>query len=199
MPLSVLGAIFAFCFVSTVTPGPNNLMVMASGANYGYRRTLPHMLGVAVGFSLMVLLVGLGLMQLFDRFAMLRDILTVACVIYLLYLAWKVAHATPPQGGAEDGARPMGFFQAAAFQWVNPKAWTMALSAITLFAPERNLLGVTLIALCFGLVCMPALSLWTLLGQQVQRWLGNPARLRIFNWTMAVLLVASLAPVLIPH
>lgn len=193
--LNFLTALTLFCIVSTVTPGPNNLMVMASGANFGYRRTLPHMLGIALGFAAMVLLVGIGLMQLFETLPLLRQILTVACVIYLLYLAWKIAHAAPPSGEADPTRRPMNLLQAAAFQWVNPKAWTMALTAITIYAPGRSLPSVALIALIFGLVCLPALSVWVVLGQQVRRVLRNPARLRAFNWSMAALLVASLYPV----
>ena len=103
VPLEVLTALFLFCFVSSVTPGPNNLMVMASGANFGYRRTVPHMLGIGVGFSVMVALVGLGLMQVFDLYPAVRQGLMVACAAYLLYLAWKIAHAAPPEGGGRIG------------------------------------------------------------------------------------------------
>ena len=194
VPLEVLTALFLFCFVSSVTPGPNNLMVMASGANFGYRRTVPHMLGIGVGFSVMVALVGLGLMQVFDLYPAVRQGLMVACAAYLLYLAWKIAHAAPPEGGDATG-RPMTFLQAAAFQWVNPKAWVMAMSAVTLYAPDRNLGAVLLIAAMFGLVCLPANSIWILLGQEVRRLLHRPGLLRAFNWTMAALLVASLIPV----
>ncbi|MBY5971371.1 LysE family translocator [Ferrimonas balearica] len=195
VPLEVLTAIFLFCFVSSVTPGPNNLMVMASGANFGYRRTVPHMLGIGAGFSVMVALVGLGLMQVFDLYPVVRQGLMVACAAYLLYLAWKIAHAAPPEGGDATG-RPMTFLQAAAFQWVNPKAWVMGMSAITLYAPDRNLGAVLLIAAMFGLVCIPANSVWILLGQEVRRLLHRPGLLRAFNWTMAALLVASLIPVI---
>ena len=195
MPFSVLTALMAFCLVSTITPGPNNLMVMASGVNFGYRRTLPHMVGIALGFGVMVLLVGLGMMQVFEVFPVVRTALTLGCVVYLLYLAWKVANAAPPKGAAQEGARPISFLQAAGFQWVNPKAWSMALTAITLYAPDRAVLSVAIIAACFAAVCLPCLSLWVVVGQQVQRLLRNPARLRAFNWTMAILLVLSLYPV----
>ncbi|KAA2313014.1 LysE family translocator [Pseudooceanicola sediminis] len=195
MTLNFLAALILFCVVSSVTPGPNNLMVMASGANFGYRRTLPHMLGIAFGFAAMVLLVGIGLMQLFETLPMLRQILTVASVAYLLYLAWKIANAAPPGNETDPTRRPMSFLQAVAFQWVNPKAWTMSLTAITIYAPGRSLPAVALIALVFGLVCLPSLSIWVVLGQQVRRLLRNPTRLRAFNWSMAALLVASLYPV----
>tara|TARA_R110000868_G_scaffold410865_2_gene700559 strand:- start:11770 stop:12375 length:606 start_codon:yes stop_codon:yes gene_type:complete len=195
LTLNFLAALILFCVVSSVTPGPNNLMVMASGANFGYRRTLPHMLGIAFGFAAMVLLVGIGLMQLFETLPMLRQILTVASVAYLLYLAWKIANAAPPGNETDPTRRPMSFLQAVAFQWVNPKAWTMSLTAITIYAPGRSLPAVALIALVFGLVCLPSLSIWVVLGQQVRRLLRNPTRLRAFNWSMAALLVASLYPV----
>ncbi|WP_375173980.1 LysE family translocator [Pseudooceanicola sp.] len=195
MSPDLLFALFAFCLVSTVTPGPNNLMVMASGANFGYRRTLPHMLGIAIGFAVMTLLVGVGLIQVFDRFPVVHQILTVVSVAYLLFLAWKIAHAAPPDGDAAARGRPFSFLQAAAFQWVNPKAWTMALTAITVYAADRSVLAILLVAVMFAAVCVPCLSVWTLLGQEMRRLLTNPARLRAFNWTMAALLVASLVPV----
>lgn len=195
MTPDILAALFAFCVVSTLTPGPNNLMVMASGANFGFRRTLPHMLGIAVGFAVMTVLVGIGLMQVFDRFPITHTILTVASVIYLLYLAWKIANAAPPDADAVAAARPFTFLQAAAFQWVNPKAWTMALTAITVYAADRSLLAIVVVAAMFAAVCIPCVSVWTVLGQQMRRVLTKPARLRAFNWAMAFLLVASLVPV----
>lgn len=195
MTPNILFALFAFCIVSTVTPGPNNLMVMASGANFGYRRTLPHMLGIAIGFAVMTMLVGVGLIQIFDRFPVVHRVLTVVSVAYLLWLAWKIANAAPPKGAAEAQGKPLTFLQAAAFQWVNPKAWTMALTAITVYAADRSILAILLVAAMFAAVCVPCLSVWTLLGQEMRRFLTNPARLRAFNWTMAALLVASLLPV----
>ncbi len=191
-------ALAAFCLVSSITPGPNNLMLMASGANFGFRRSMPHMLGIAVGFTVMVVLVGAGLIQIFDAFPISHTILTVFSVAYLLWLAWKIANAAAPEGAPDADARPFTFLQAALFQWVNPKAWTMALTAITVYAADRSLLGILLVAAVFGAVNLPCISVWTVMGQQVRRVLTNPARLRAFNWTMAGLLVASLAPLLFP-
>lgn len=196
MTQDILLALAAFALVSSITPGPNNLMLMASGANFGFRRTIPHMLGIGIGFTAMTVLVGAGLIRIFDAFPVTHTILTVVSVLYLLWLAWKIAHAAPPRGQAENPeARPMTFLQAAAFQWVNPKAWTMALTAITVYAPDRSLHAVLMVALVFGLVNLPAVSTWTVMGQQIRRVLTSPLRLRIFNWTMALLLVASLWPV----
>ncbi|GAB5435238.1 LysE family translocator [Falsiruegeria mediterranea] len=197
MTHELLLALVAFAFVSSITPGPNNLMLMASGANFGFRRTIPHMLGIGLGFTFMVLLVGAGLVQVFDAVPVSYQILKVVSVAYLLYLAWKIANAAPVKG-QEDAGTPMTFLQAAAFQWVNPKAWTMALTAITAYTPSQNLGAVVIVALVFGAVNLPSVSTWTVLGQQMARILTNPRRLILFNWTMALLLVASLYPVLFP-
>ena len=192
---AILTALLGFAFVSTVTPGPNNLMLMASGANFGFRRTLPHMLGITGGLSLMALLVGAGLMALFDAVPSLNYVLKALSVGYLLWLALKIATAAPLEEHS-SGSRPMTFIQAATFQWVNPKAWAMCMSAITLYAPDRSLLSVAFVSGAFGLVCFPAISVWAWLGTVVRQWLSNATRLRIFNITMAALLVASLFPVL---
>ncbi len=172
-------------------------MLMASGANFGFRRTVPHMLGIGLGFTFMVLLVGTGLVQTFDRFPVSYTILKILSVAYLLFLAWKIAHAAPVRGQEETG-RPMTFWQAAAFQWVNPKAWAMALTATTAYAPEHTFGAILVVALVFGAINLPSVSTWTVLGQQMARILTNPRRLVVFNWTMAALLVASLYPVLWP-
>ncbi|MBO9473033.1 LysE family translocator [Shimia sp. R10_1] len=194
MTNDVLTALLLFAFVSTITPGPNNLMLMASGANFGFARTIPHMLGVGVGFVVMVALVGLGLMQVFDHIPMAHTVLTVASVGYLMWLAFKIARSGAPDETETTGT-PMTFLQAAVFQWVNPKTWTMALTAITLYAPDRSVVAILLVAAAFGAVNLPCISSWIVLGQQMRRLLTSPARLMAFNWTMAALLVASLYPV----
>ncbi len=188
-------ALAVFAFVSSVTPGPNNLMLMASGANFGFRRTVPHMLGVGLGFTFMVVLVGLGVAGLFTAWPPAHQVLKWVSVAYMLWLAWKIANAAPPRDGQAGGV-PLTFLQAAAFQWVNPKAWAMALTAIAVYAPGREVGAVLLVAAIFGAVNLPTVSSWTVLGQQMRRALTSPARLRAFNWTMAALLVASLAMVL---
>ncbi len=195
MSFDQLLALSAFALVSSITPGPNNLMLMASGANFGFRRTVPHMLGIGIGFGVMIVLVGLGLVRVFDAFPVTHVILTVIGVAYLLWLAWKIAHAVAPDA-ARAGARPFTFLQAALFQWVNPKAWQMALTAITLYAPDRSMVAILWVGLVFALINLPSVSTWTVMGQQMGRILSSPARLRAFNWSMATLLVASLIPVL---
>ena len=189
-----LTALIGFAFVSSITPGPNNMMLMASGANFGLRRTLPHMLGVAIGFTVMIAAVGIGLMGLFDAFPPLFTILKVASAVYLVWLAWKIATAPPPEAAkTASDARPMTFAQAAAFQWVNPKAWTMALTAITVYAGTRDIVAVLGVAAVFGAINLPVVSIWAVMGQYLSRWLTDARRRRAFNWGMAALLVASLA------
>jgi len=195
MMLDTLPALALFALVTSVTPGPNNLMLMASGANFGFRRTVPHMLGVSLGFVLLTFVVGVGLAGLFQTYPLTRTAMEVVSVFYMLWLAWKIAHAAAPKD-RQAGGTPMTFLQAAAFQWVNPKAWAMATNAVTLYIPDRSLWAVALVALIFGAINLPSVSLWTLTGQQLRRVLTNPRRLTIFNWTMAGLLVLSLAPVL---
>ena len=187
----------AFAFVTSITPGPNNLMLMASGANFGVRRTVPHMLGVALGFVFMAVLVGAGLAGVFVAVPQLHTALKAVSVAYLLYLAWKIATALPP-GEAGRAGRPMTFMAAAAFQWVNPKAWAMALTAVSVYAPSRGMAGITAVTVVFGIVNLPSVGAWAALGQGMRRVLTNPARMRAFNVVMAVLLVASLYPVLAP-
>jgi threonine/homoserine/homoserine lactone efflux protein len=191
-------ALALFAFVSSITPGPNNLMLMASGANFGFRRTIPHMLGVALGFVFMVVLVGAGLVQIFDAIPLTYTLLKICSVVYLLYLAWKIANAGPAQASGATGT-PMTFLQAAAFQWVNPKAWAMALTAITAYTPDQTLWAIFLVGAVFGAINLPSVGSWTILGQQMARFLTNPRRLTQFNWLMAGLLVASLYPVIWPQ
>lgn len=196
--IDLVTALVLFAFVSSITPGPNNLMLMASGANFGFRRSLPHMLGIGIGFTLMIGLVGVGVMQVLTRYPLVHTALKVACLAYLLWLAWKIAHSAAPRASAasQTEGRPMSFLQAAAFQWVNPKAWAMALTAITVYAPDQTLAAVIGVSLVFGLVNLPCISVWTVIGQQVRRFLTNDNRLRAFNWTMAALLIASVLPML---
>lgn len=193
----LLVAFVAFAFVTSVTPGPNNMMLLASGVNFGVRRSLPHMLGISLGFMVLVIAVGLGLGQLFERFPALYTALRYAGGAYLFYLAWKIAGAGAPQGGATASGKPLTFLQAAAFQWVNPKAWVMAIGAITTYTPQENfLVNVVLIAALFALVNCPSVGLWTVAGSLLRRWLEAPRVRRCFNIGMALLLVASLYPIL---
>lgn len=193
MTHDLITALVGFAFVTSITPGPNNLMLMASGANFGFRRSIPHMLGIGIGFVVMLVIVGLGIAGLFEAFPIAHDVLTVVSIAYLVYLAWKIATATPPADSAGK-ARPMTFLQAALFQWVNPKAWAMAMTAVTVYAPTLEPAAILLVGAIFGLVNLPAVSSWTVLGQQMRRLLTNRIRLRIFNAVMALLLLATMYP-----
>ena len=186
----------AFCFVSGVTPGPNNLMLMTSGVNFGFRRTLPHLLGVVLGFSLMVALIGLGLDAIFTRFPLLLPIMRYVGAAYMLWLAWKIANSGPVRDGEARG-RPLGFFGAAAFQWINPKAWVIAISALTAYAVSTDYtISVIAVALTYLAVGLPSSGAWVMFGAAMRKLLSDPKRVRPFNWTMAALLVASVGPVL---
>lgn len=197
MTTEILFALITFAFVSSATPGPNNLMLMASGANYGFRRTLPHMFGISLGHAFMVTLVGVVLLDVFERFPALNIALKVLSAAYMLWLAWKIATALPPDA-KEISGKPFTFLQAAAFQWVNPKAWFMAITAISAYAPQDRgpLAGAALVALIFAVTNWPSIAVWAWLGVQVRRFLGTPGRLRVFNGVMAGLLVLSLWPLL---
>ncbi len=197
MTQEIILAFAAFAFVSSITPGPNNLMLMSSGANFGLKMTVPHLMGVVVGFAIMIELVGLGVMQLFNAFPVTYDILKVLSIIYLLYLAYKIATATPSESkGIAEKSKPFSFMQAALFQWVNPKAWTMALTAVSVYAPEQNLLTVTVISVIFAIVGFPCVVSWIVLGQKMQAILRQPSHMQKFNWAMAGLLIISIVPAL---
>lgn len=191
----LLAALTLFAFVSSITPGPNNTMLMASGANFGFRATVPHLMGVSGGFFLLVVAVGLGLGGLFAAYPELHDILAVVGGLYLLWLAWKIA-TSEGLGADAAAARPQTFLQAAAFQWVNPKAWAMALGAVTAYAPRENyVLNVFAVSLIFTAINLPCVASWTGFGVGLRRFLDRPAVLRGFNIAMALLLVLSLVPV----
>jgi threonine/homoserine/homoserine lactone efflux protein len=194
--LALLPALALFAFVSSITPGPNNFMLMTSGVNFGFRATLPHLFGVGLGFTLMVGLVGLGLSEIFARIPLLLVALKWCGAAYMVFLAAKIARSGPLKTGVA-GAKPISFLQAAAFQWVNPKAWIMAVTACATYSvPDRYTLSVLLIAAVFGVVNLPCIAIWVGFGSGLRQALSNPRTLRLFNWSMAVLLVASLYPVL---
>jgi threonine/homoserine/homoserine lactone efflux protein len=196
MNFEVLSALIVFAFVSSITPGPNNLMLMNSGANFGFKKTIPHMLGVGIGFTLMIALVGLGVIKLFDAFPLSYEILKVLSIVYLLYLAFKIASSTGNLEQKSSSAKPFNFVQAALFQWVNPKAWTMALTSISIYAPTKSVSAVLLVTIVFGIVNLPCISAWIVLGQKIQVVLTDKRRLRAFNISMALLLILSLYPAL---
>lgn len=188
-------ALAAFALVTSISPGPNNIMLMASGANHGIARTLPHAAGVAIGFPAMIVLVGVGLAEVVLARPAARTVLEAASLAYLLYLAFRIATAAPPEPG-RAGGRPLTFAEAALFQWVNPKAWAMALGTFGAYATDPTPATAVLAAATFGAVAVPCILLWTALGRGMARLVLAGRRLRLFNLAMAGLLVLSLAPVL---
>ena len=198
--LYALAALTLFALASSITPGPNNRMLLSSGTRFGFRRTIPHMLGVTLGFGLMIGLIGLGLARLFTVFPALQLALKIVSVVYLLILAWKIATSAPPTADEEGRGKPLTFLQAAAFQWVNPKGWTLGITAMAAYLPPVGpWLGPLLVAMVAMLVTAPSVALWTAMGMHLRRFLDQPAKLRAFNWSAAALLVGSLYPVLTSH
>lgn len=193
MTTEILPALIAFALVTSITPGPNNLMLLASGANYGLRRTVPHMLGISLGHGFLMIVVGLGLAAVFEAYPLLRRAMMGVSLLYLGWLAWKVANAAPP-GEARATGQPLTFVQAAAFQWVNPKGWYMALTAISAYAPPGPW-GSVMVAGVFAATNLPAILVWAGFGTQVRRLLHKPGHLRLFNRTMAVLLILTMIPI----
>jgi threonine/homoserine/homoserine lactone efflux protein len=199
MTLDIFAALILFAFVTSITPGPNNLMLMASGVNFGFRRTIPHMLGIGIGFLSLLLGVGFGLGAVLAAYPVLHMALKVGGGAYLLYLAWRIAMARSMGSADEeaDEARPMTFLEAAAFQWVNPKAWVMAVTAMAIYTnPQAPFLSVVLVAVAFALVNLPCVSTWAGFGVALRGFLSDPVRLKWFNIAMGLLLVASLWPML---
>lgn len=197
MALDTLLALATFSIVSCGTPGPNNMMLLSSGATFGFRRTLPHLFGISGGCIVMVLLLGFGLAAVLERLPWLYTLLHIVSTGYLLYLAGRIATSVGV-GTTSERARPLTFLAAAAFQWVNPKAWAMTLGAVTSFARADHFdLDIATIALVICVTGLPCIMLWAGGGTLVRRLLTRPNALRIFNIFMALLLVISLIPGLI--
>ncbi|MDE1991491.1 MAG: LysE family translocator [Rhizobiaceae bacterium] len=196
MELNTFLALLLFAFTTSITPGPNNMMLFASGVNFGFRRTIPHMLGIGVGFLSLLLAVGLGLGALLHTVPIVYTVLKFAGGAYLVWIAWKIG-TSRSIAEKESGARPMSSLNAAAFQWVNPKAWVMAVTAMATYTNEQlYLLSVLLVGFAFAAVNVPSVSTWAGFGSALRDWLSDPVRLKWFNITMAVLLVLSLWPML---
>lgn len=187
-----------FAVSMSVTPGPNNVMLAASGANFGFRRTLPHLSGVAIGFPVMVLALGLGAGSLFQRYPAAHQAMKWIGFAYLLYLAYRIA-TTRRMGEGGSTGRPLSFVQAALFQWVNAKAWIMAVGAVSTYTTVGGdpVAETVVIALVFAIVATPSCAVWTLFGLGIRRFLQSPRAFAAFNVAMALLLVLSLLPSLV--
>jgi threonine/homoserine/homoserine lactone efflux protein len=198
LSLDLLLGFALFALVTSITPGPNNTMLLASGVNFGFNRTIPHMLGISCGFFLLVVAVGFGLGAVFQAYPILYTVLRYVGAAYLLYLAWKIAHSGPVGDSVDGEAKPISYLGAAAFQWVNPKAWIMAIGAISTYTPMQGYFyNVVIIAAVFAIINLPSVGLWAACGTLLRNVLKDPRWLRVFNWGMAALLVISLYPLLL--
>jgi len=187
-------ALALFALASSITPGPNNTLLLASGANFGLRASLPHLAGVVSGFLGLIVLCGLGLAGPFATYPILHTILKWGGGAYLLYLAYRIATSSGV-GLKPSGAKPMSFWQAVAFQFVNPKGWAMALGTVATYVPAKAFLTNLAIAIViFAAINLPCCLLWTSFGLGLRRFLDRPNILRVFNLAMAGLLVVSLFP-----
>ena len=196
MSHSLLIAFVMFAVVMFFTPGPNNIMLLSSGLTYGFRRTVPHIAGITIGFAFMVGAVGVGLGAVFIAYPVLQTILKYLGVAYLIYLAAAIAMSEPVAPDQESGRGPMSFWGAAMFQWVNAKGWVMVIGTITAYAaiaafPWNIAIQVSLSLLLGAVSC----TLWALFGTALRPILTAPRAVRAFNIVMAVLLLASLYPV----
>jgi threonine/homoserine/homoserine lactone efflux protein len=197
MSIELLLPLCTFAAITTITPGPNNTMMLASGLNYGFARSVPHLFGICCGFSFMIFATGLGLHAVFEQVPVLQTVLKYVGAIYLLWLAWKLAHAAPMSAEQKSLSKPMSFLGAAAFQWINPKAWVMSLSALTTYLPQGfKVTDVALLAGVFGVIGIFCVGAWALFGVAMRSVLQDPRSVRIFNVVMALLLVATLYPLL---
>ncbi|WP_279246090.1 LysE family translocator [Candidatus Litorirhabdus singularis] len=189
-------AIVIFAFSATITPGPNNIMMMASGVNFGIRSSLPHYFGICLGFPAMVALVGLGFGFIFEAYPVFHEVIKVVGIVYLIYLSWLIANSAPQ---ALDSAerKPLSFLQAVLFQWVNPKAWIMATGAVATYtsAGEDIYAQVLLITAVFFAVLFPCVGSWLVFGVWLKKLLRDPLHQRLFNICMALLLLVSIAPI----
>jgi len=198
MNLLWLGPIALYAFVTAFTPGPNNMMLLASGTNFGLRRTIPHMFGITLGVFVIQMAIGLGLGEIFKLLPWLYLVLKIASMLYLLYLAFKIATSSAPSGtdGKQRG-KPMTLLSAAAFQWINPKTMIISIGFLSTYLPANPPFGRLLSAVLVNTVIALASTVtWAGMGVVVQRYLQNPRAIRTFNWVMAALLVASMAPVI---
>jgi len=188
--MELLLPLVSFAFVSSITPGPNNLMLSASGVVFGFNRTLPHMLGVCVGFTLLLVACGSGIGALLVELPAAALVLKVLGTVYLLYLAWTFRNALAPQA-RDASARPLKFAEAVAFQFVNPKAWVMGLTAASVFVPdlEPRSLAIAIMIAVFSIVNLPCICTWAVLGATLKRWLTQDRWRRLFSGAIALLSV----------
>lgn len=189
-------ALFVFAGIAAFTPGPNNTLLMASGVNFGFRRTLPMVAGITIGFPLMIALIGLGLGRVFEIYPLLYQILKYAGAAYMLYLAWKIATARRSDVEGGEG-KPIGFLQTCLFQWINPKGWIMAITALSAYTVASHYYhGVAIVVATFVFMGITSALTWAGFGALLKGVMNDLRYFRVINVTLAVLLVLSLVPML---
>ena len=193
---TMLLSIISFAFATAMTPGPNNFMLLSSGLTFGYKKTLAHILGVMVGFPVMIVAVGLGLGTVFEMYPELYDILKVVGIAYLLWMAWKIATSSSSMGSDDEVKKPFTLLQAMLFQWLNPKAWVMLITAMGSFITSKEHAFLQVLFIAFTYLCIGFLStnFWALGGVYLQKLLSNANKVMMFNRVMAVLIVLSVVP-----
>ncbi len=191
---SLLFPLTAFAIACCITPGPNNMMLTASGANFGFRKTVPHILGIALGMLVMLVIAALGLGSLFSVYPELQTVLKVGGIIYLFYLSWRIAMAGPGMNSRKR-SKPLSFIQAAAFQFLNPKAYMINITAMSTFTlgGDRYVLSAILVTTVFFIICLPSISVWAGFGTAIGRLLNHQRTIRIFNISMGCLTAGSAA------
>jgi threonine/homoserine/homoserine lactone efflux protein len=196
MTVELFLGLFVFAGIAAFTPGPNNTLLMASGMNFGFRRSLPLILGVMLGFPFMIAMIGLGLGQVFALYPQLYHVLKYAGAAYMLYLAWKIATATPAGTDVAD-ARPMGFVHMCLFQWVNPKGWVMAITALSAYTLAQSYtVGLVTVVATFMFMGITSACTWAAFGAALKGVMNDARYFRLINVGLALLLVASLVPML---
>jgi threonine/homoserine/homoserine lactone efflux protein len=195
LPTATIVALCWFVLVNSITPGPNNIMLATSGVNFGIRRTLPQMAGVFSGVVVITIAIGFGLGSLFNEYPVVRDVLRVAGIAYILFLAWKIASAGSLGGG--DLPHPMRYGGSVLFQGVNVKLWMVAVATVALYVRPGHILGDTAqVTAVYALVNVPCMFVWAGFGAALRDFLKVPARIRAFNIVMAAALAASILPLL---
>ncbi|MEY0432827.1 LysE family translocator [Providencia huaxiensis] len=192
MNIETLLALSLFSFVTSITPGPNNIMLLASGINFGFRKTLPHSLGVSIGFLIMLVAVGLGIGALIQSSPMIYSILKYFGIVYLFWLAWKttISHSIAQTNNQE--IKPLTFLEAALFQWINPKAWMMAISGMAMYTnTNAPYLSMFQVAVIFSAINWPCVAIWAMFGCKLRERLKQPKILKRFNLVMGILLALS--------
>jgi len=188
---SLWSALIVYYFIMFATPGPNNAMLTASGMKFGYLRTLPHIIGIPLGHFIQITLVCYGLGNVFIKFPQIQFYMKFLCFVYLLYLSWKMLGSISVT--KKETGRPLKFYEASLFQFINPKAWTVAVAAVSGFFPtdENFFVATMFLAVTAPFVCIPSISLWALFGNSLRTFVSNTKTKKIIEYILAILLILT--------